>query len=182
MKAIDLTNVQEAGEFKRPEAGPYICKITSAEDVPDKQYIKVGYDIAAGEFEGYYTKTREDHPEWEWVGQYVKSYKPKALPMLKRFCSAISKSNGSFIFDAGTVNSDEKTLVGKKIGLIFQEEEYYGNDGEKKTRLTVYSEFPISELSKQKVPNIKKLKESTNAGSDDFMKAPEGDNSEVPFD
>ena len=54
----------------------------------------------------------------------MKSYKPKALPMFKRFCSAVSKSNGNYVFDAGVVNSDEKTLVGKLIGLIFQEEEY----------------------------------------------------------
>ena len=40
MKKIDLTNVQEAGEFNRPGAGAYICTIVKVEDVSDKEYHK----------------------------------------------------------------------------------------------------------------------------------------------
>ena len=89
----------------------------------------------------------------------MKSYKTKALPMFKRFCSAISKSNGNFIFDGGAVNSDEKSLIGKKLGIVLREEEYYSNSGDKKTRLIVHREFPIDQLSAQKVPDIKRLPE-----------------------
>ena len=77
-------------------------------------------------------------------------------------CSAVSKSNGKFVFD-GSTNADESTLVGKKIGLVFQEEEYYGNDGEKKTRLIVNKECAIADLSTQKVPALKALKEDEGA-------------------
>lgn len=159
MKKLDMTNVQEAGEFTTLPAGAYICIIRNVEDIEDKEYLKVTYDIADGEFKGYYDDIRSNHPDWEWSGAYVKSYKTKALPMFKRFCSAISKSNGNFIFDGGAVNSDEKSLIGKKLGIVLREEEYYSNSGDKKTRLIVHREFPIDQLSAQKVPDIKRLPE-----------------------
>lgn len=180
MKKIDLSNVEEPKNGVRLPAGPYICKITKVEDITDKEYLKVTYDITKGDFAGYFTKGRAEHPDWAWYGSYVKSYKEKALPMLKRFCSAVSKSNGKYVFDAGAVNADEQTLVGKKVGLLFGEEEYFGNDGELKTRLYVYSEFPVDKLADQKVPKIKKLKEEApKTDSDGFLSAEDDD--EIPF-
>ena len=32
MRSIDMTNVQEAGDFQRPGAGAYICTITKVQD------------------------------------------------------------------------------------------------------------------------------------------------------
>lgn len=186
MKRIDMTDVKEAGEFTRLEAGAYICSIIKAEDIPDKEYIKVTYDIAEGEFKGYFGEMRENHPDWLWAGAYVKSYKPKALPMFKRFCSAVSKSNGNFIFDGGQVNADEKTLTGKIVGLLFQEEEYYGNDGNLKTRLIVNREFPVDQLAKQKTPKVKELPDkveaNNRAAADGFANAIEDAPEELPFD
>lgn len=157
MKRVDMTNVKEAGEFTKLPAGPYICVLRNVEDIEEKEYLKITYDIAEGEYAGHFDDIRKDHPDWTWCGAYSRSYKTTALPMFKRFCSAISKSNGSFVFDGNTVNADEKTLIGKKVGITFQEEEYYGNDGNLKTCLIVYKEFPVSELDKQKTPGLKKL-------------------------
>lgn len=184
MKKVDMTNVEEAKDGgKRPAAGPYICKITAVEDISEKEYLKVYYDIIEGELAGYYSKGRDEHPDWPWFGAYVKSYKPAALPMFKRFCSAVSKSNNGYVFDGGSANSDEKTLVGKRIGLLFQEEEYYGNDGNLKTRLIIRSEFPIDKIGEQKIPNVKKIKEeaSEKKSDDDFMNIPEGAEDDLPF-
>lgn len=182
MKKVDISTVKEAGESKRLPAGAYICKIKAVRDVSDKEYLKVIYDIAEGEYTGYYGAIRLDHPDWEWVGAYVKSYKTAALPMFKRFCTAVSKSNGNFIFDGGAVNSDESTLVNKLIGLVFREEEYYSNSGDIRTRLIVHSEFPIDKLADQKVPEPKKLKREAAAPvSTDFMAIPEVEAEEIPF-
>lgn len=163
MKKINLKDVQEAGDSRRLPAGAYICKITAVDNHEDKEYLRIFYDIAEGDFAGYYSEMRESHPDWATVGSYVRSYKPTALPFLKRFCSAVSRSNVNYVFDAGAVNSDETTLVGKKIGLVFQDEEYYGNDGEKKTRLIVNKEFQIDKIADQKVPSVKQLKEETTS-------------------
>ena len=163
MKKVDMTNVQEAGDFTKLPAGAYICKITNVEDFTDKEYLKVSYDIAEGDFAGHFEAIRKDHSDWAWVGAYVKSYKAKALPMFKRFCSAVSGSNAGYVFD-GNVNADEKTLVGKQIGLILAEEEYYGNDGNKKTRLYVAREFSIDKLADQKIPAVKTVKDDAPDG------------------
>ena len=171
MKQIDMTNVQESGDFKSPAPGAYICTIEAVEDVTDKEYLKITYDIAEGEFEGYYSEMRANHPDWTWAGAYCRSYKEKALGMFKRFCSSVSKSNGNYIFDGGTINADERTLAGKKIGIVFQAEEYYGNDGNKKTRLIVNKEFPISEIEGQRIPAPKLLKEEpvTAPANEDYI-------------
>lgn len=181
MKQIDMTNIQEAGDFKKVPAGAYICVINNVEDIQDKEYLKVTYDIAAGEYAGYYGDVRANHPDWAWTGAYVKSYKPKALPMFKRFCSAVSKSNNGYVFDGGSVNADEKTLIGKRIGLVFQEEEYYGNDGNVKTRLIVNKEFQIDKLNSQKVPSKKCLPKESFKDTD-FMDIDPNSDEEVPFD
>ena len=120
MKRVDMSNVQEAGSNTRLPAGAYICSIVDVADLPDKEYLKVTYDIAQGEHKGYYGELRASHPDWAWVGAYVKSYKQAALPMFKRFCNAVNKSNSNFVFDGNTVNADEKTLIGKLIGKIGQ--------------------------------------------------------------
>lgn len=178
MKRIDMTNVTEAGISNKLPAGAYICAITDVEDVADKEYLKVTYDICEGDYKWYFSKLREDHPDWSWTGAYVKSYKQAALPMFKRFCSAVSKSNGKFVFDGGSVNADEETLVGKKLGIVLREEEYYSNSGDVRTRLIVHSEFPINKLADQRVPDVKKLPEEKKT---DFVDVPAGSNEEVPF-
>ena len=41
MKSIDLTNVQEATDFENLTTGGYIARITVAEDVEDKEYLRL---------------------------------------------------------------------------------------------------------------------------------------------
>lgn len=184
MKSIDLTNVQEAGEFTRPAAGPYICGITKVEDFADREYLKVTYDIIEGEYKGYYAEMRKNNPDWGWAGAYVKSYKESALPMFKRFCTAVSRSNGKYVFDGGKVNCDEQTLKGKKIGLILGEEEYEGNDGNVKTRLYVVREFSIDKIGEQKVPELKKLNKpaaAPKADTGEWMNVADIEGEEIAF-
>ena len=181
MRKINLNDVQEAGEFKRVKPGAYICKITAVEDVTAKEYLKISYDIDDGEFKGYYSEMRENHPDWLWAGAYVRSYKETALGLFKRFCSAVSKSNGSYVFDAGDVNSEERTLVGKRIGLILQEEEYNSNTGDIRTRLKVAREFPIDKLAEQTVPDIIRLPHTGSCDSSNSVFVEPGIDEEVPF-
>lgn len=182
MKPINMTNIQAAGDYVRPAAGAYKCKITEVIDVADKQYLKIVYDIDDGEFKGYYTEMRENHPDWLWAGAYVRSYKEAALGMLKRFCNAVTDSNDGYVFDAGEVNADETTLAGKSIGLVFQEEEYYGNDGNVRTRLIVNKECAVNEIANQKTPAVKKLpKEMTASDQFESVNVANGTDTELPF-
>ena len=157
MKSIDWNTVQEAKEFVRPSAGGYLCKITAVEDVPERQYLKMEYDIASGEFEGYWKKIYEN--KGFWGGSFIKSYKTNALPFFKAFKTCVENSNPNYQFD-----NDEKTLIGKFIGLVLGEEEYLSQAGEVKTRLYVAEVKTADRIMKNdfEVPAIKKLPQQSN--------------------
>lgn len=183
MKRIDMTNVQEAGEFPKLTPGGYVCRYTNVEDKPDKEYLYMEFDIAEGEFKDYYKQMNENLKFWG--GRLFRSYKEKAQPMFKRMCSAVTKSNPGFLFD-GNTNADEKTLVGKLVGIVLGEEEYVGNDGSVKTRLYVSTEKSVDDIrsGNYKVPALKKLADASPTASTTadtgFMNVPDGAE-EVPF-
>lgn len=194
MRKINMENVREAGTSNRLPAGGYICKITNVTDVPLNEntgrgdYLEIEFDIAEGEYKDYYKQINAEHGFWG--GSYKRSYKEKALPFFKRMCSAVAKSNPGFVFDGGEQNSNEQTLVGKRVGLVLGEEEYNGNDGKTKTRLYVSSECSIEDIQKEnfKVPEFKNLdgtrgkkEKTTNYGfvSEGFTSVEE--NIEIPF-
>lgn len=184
MKAINMENVQEAGTQNGLKAGGYVCKIVNVEDVVDKQYLMIEFDIAEGPNKDYFKKFEERNNYWSWNAVTYKSYKEKALPMLKRFCSAVTKSNPGYIFDAGAQNSDEKTLKGKLIGLVLFEEEYIKNNGEIGKRLKVDYETDVEKIRKGdfKVKELKRLPEDQRPKTEtDFVNVPEGIAEEIPF-
>ena len=104
MKRIDMSNVKEAGDNTRLTAGGYVCQYTKVEDREDKEYLYMEFDIVEGEFKGYF-KDLSDRFGF-WGGKCYRSYKETAKPMFKRMCSAVSKSNGNFVFD-GFISSNE---------------------------------------------------------------------------
>lgn len=184
MKAINMENVQEAGTQNGLKADGYVCKIINVEDVVDKQYLMIEFDIAEGPNKDYFKKFEERNNYWSWNAVTYKSYKEKALPMLKRFCSAVTKSNPGYIFDAGAQNSDEKTLKGKLIGLVLFEEEYIKNNGEIGKRLKVDYETDVEKIRKGdfKVKELKRLPEDQRPKTEtDFVNIPEGIAEEIPF-
>lgn len=180
MKAINLENVQEAGSTTQLKAGGYVCKYTNVSDVADKEYLYMEFDVAEGENKGYF-KELNDRAGF-WAGKCYRSYKENALPMFKRMCSAVSKSNPGFIFDGGAQNADESTLVGKTIGIVLGEEEYEKNNGEIGTRLYVQYECDAEKIRKGdfKVPELKKVNRPVNIDSG-FVNVPEGADEELPF-
>lgn len=183
-RLTDIKNVQEAtGDFKRPAAGGYICKITDVEDVADKEYLSIEYDIAEGEFKDYYKDLSEKKNFWG--AKFVKSYKTAALPYFKGFCTAVTESNDRYIFD-GDEHCDERTLVGKKIGLVLGEEEYTKQDYSLGTRLYVAQVLSVDRIRKgdYKVPEFKHLPEegSSSGNSSQYVAPPTSSlEDELPF-
>lgn len=186
MKKVNLTNVEEATDRKSLPAGGYICKFTKVEDNEDRNFLYLEFDIAKGEFEGYYQGLSDSRGFWG--GKCWRSYTEKALPLFKRFCSCVNKSNNGFIFD-GDTNTDEQTLVGKLIGLVLCEEEYIGNDGNLKTRLYVDREYSVEDIisGNFKVKDLKKLPEEQTSNEEpkpadtSFMDVQEGKRTDLPF-
>lgn len=138
MKKIDLDNVQEFTRFRNPVGG-FICEIKTVEDVADREYLKVGYDIAEAlsedqkEFVGMYTKRKAER-DFDYPTTVV-SYKENSLPFFKGFVTALENSNKGYKWD-----NDENKFVGKKIGFVIGEEEYEGRDknGMPKVKVRTY--------------------------------------------
>ena len=172
MRVIEnYENIQaSSGEFARPGNGGYILEIVAVEDVPMNpqtgkgDYLRIDYDIAQGEFKGYYTKQNERFGGGKWFANVIKSYKEKALGMFKHFTNCVEESNPGFKW-----NWQEQKLVGLRFGATLQEEEYEKNDGSIGTRLVVKDIKTVEQIMNGdfKVPTTKKL-ERTIAPVSDF--------------
>ena len=122
MKAINnFDKIQESGSFEKLPVGGYIIKILAVDDVPEKEYLKIFFDINDGEKKGFFQKAfKEDtraEKKWPNAGSFIRSYKEKALPMFKGFTNAIENSNKGYKW-----NFDEKSLVNKIVGVVIGEE------------------------------------------------------------
>ena len=195
MKKInDWENIKESSDFKRLEAGAYVCAIKAVEDVPEKEYLKIYFDIVKGDDKGYFQKlydsdTRKEK-KWPIAGTLIRSYKESALSMFKGFITAVEKSNKNYKWDF-----NEKSLVKKYIGLIIGDEEYLTQKGAKRVRNYVASvrsleaiekgDFTIpalKELDESKLPEVNKAEEKfidpfADSSNDDVV-----ENTSSPFD
>ena len=139
MKAIqNWDNIQESGSFQRLKPGGYLIKILNVQDFPEKQYLKISFDISDGAEKGFFKKqfdsdTRAEK-KWPNAGSFVRSYKETAAGMFKGFIGAVERSNKNF-----TWNWDEKSLVGKIVGIVAAEEQYQNQKGQVRDRTYVAS-------------------------------------------
>ncbi len=124
--------------------------------------LKIAFDIAEGEHEGYYKRRfeskKQSNPDAKWPGMYYQAAKQDDLRYFKGFITSIEASNPGFKW-----NWDEKKLVGKLFGGIFGEEEYEKTDGSIGTIVKcrfVRSVDAIRE-GKFKVPEKKRLQPSS---------------------
>ena len=169
------------GEFARPSAGGYICKIMDVTDVDHNpntgkgQYLRIEYDIASGDFAGYFKKQFD---KWggDWKANFVRSYKEENLGMLKHFTNCIEQSNAGYEWDW-----NEKGLIGKVVGLVLGEEEYENKSGEIKTKLIVSQIKTVEEIKNGdfKVPAPKKL--TTQSSTNDFVPLAPATDDDLPF-
>lgn len=120
---------KKSEEHKRLTPGGFVCKITKAENNPDREYIYLEFDIAEGEFSGYGADCMERNG-FTPLKMY-RSYTTKAAGMFKGFIETLNESNPT----APAWDGDENKLVGKFIGIILGEEEYRKRDGNIGVRL-----------------------------------------------
>lgn len=159
MKKISgYDKIQESGSFKRLGPGGYVVKLLDVADVPDKEYLKVSFDVCEGPNKDFFmnefkSDTRENK-KWPNAGTFIRSYKEKALPMLKGFTGAVERSNAGYTWDF-----DEKKLKGKIVGLVLGEEEFLNSTGKVRTRTYVAAVRSVDVIrdGKFEVPSLKKL-------------------------
>jgi len=162
MKKFDnWDSVEEIGNSasKVLPAGGYVGKITAVTDVPEKEYLRIEWDISEGEFKGNGASCLERNGFLPSANRFVRSYKDSAIGFFKGFISSVEQSNPNFVWDF-----DERKLVGKTIGCVIGEEEYRKQTGDIGTRLKVKRTLSADSIraGKFKVPDKEVLKEEAN--------------------
>ncbi len=184
MKALGKTyNDAEARTdgFERLPAGGYVCKITAVTDETAKDYLSVVFDIAEGNYKGFYSDDwGKEHP---LAHRFVMSYKETALGMFKGRLKAIDESNGTDFVKEAVGGLDEKELVGKLVGLVIGYEEYESNRGDIRERSYVKEVRNVEKIRSNdfKVPELKKLDGKAAAPAADPMAGFSLADADLPF-
>lgn len=150
MKNVNWDTIQD--EIRRPVPGGYAAKITRVEDDEDREFLKIEWEFADGDFKGSNQETKNAFGFWPYA--FIRSYKDTALRFFKGFKTAVENSNPGFVF-----NNDPQSLVGKFIGVVLAEEEYVSKTGEVKTRLYVAEQRSGKAIREGdfKIPEMKRL-------------------------
>lgn len=179
MGRFNLSGVKEFTNFRRPVGG-FIVKFGTAENLPEKEYFKVPYEIIEAtkpedeEFVGMYAKRKkENNIDFPKI---IISYKESALPMFKGNMRAISESNNLNLNIDGDFDFDAKDFKGKVCGAIIGEEEYENQKGQIRVRSTIRRLRSVDAIRNGdfKMPELKKLSQEKKESSpfdDPFAKA-----------
>ena len=161
-KAYDEININE--EFEKLELGGHKGIIIKAEeytsDFSGKKSLKVYVDTASDDKQPEYFKkqyendTRIDRKYPNGAIKYVPlGEEENQVKMLKAFITAYEKSNNCQ-FDW---NKDWEQLKGKKIGLVFGQEEYISQDGTTKLATKLNQFRSIDKVDNAQIPKVKLL-------------------------
>ena len=153
-KPAGYDEAQSFGEFETLPAGGYKClikKVVCEKSQNGKEFLKIGFDIAEGQYKDFYQRkfendTREDK---KWSGIWVlftEGYNPGTTnPKFKGLITSVEASNPNFKF-----NFDEQTLVNKKVGIVFREEDFEGFDGQVHTSVKPFFQYLMRKQKKPK--------------------------------
>lgn len=134
-KPNNYANTQEYGTGKSLPPGGYVVGIVKIEETKSKKglpQLKVAFDIAEGEYQGYFreifNKRKAERPfEAKWPNggmSYIniEDDKGQCHRSFKSFCGALEKC-GYTVWDMAD-NFLIDQIVGKTVGLTFGREEY----------------------------------------------------------
>lgn len=186
-KVFDRKEYEEAkasasdGEYRRMPAGGYVCAIQAVRTkgagvdyITDKQYVKLIWDVAEGEFAGKFSEDFWAGEDKDWGHQFFLSW--KNTKSAERALACLEESNPGFDAFAAFDADKWELFIGKKMGIVLGEEEYLANDGSVKTRFGFPRIKSVQDIrdGRFKVPELKKLEQDTAPASADAY-------SDVPF-
>ena len=150
--------IMKAEEYTSPQSGKTSLKVSvdTAKDDKQPEYFK----------EQYKNDNRIDK---RWSNSAIKyislGEEENQVKMLKAFITAYENSNGCQ-FDWG---KDWEQLKGKKIGLVFGQEEYTSQDGTTKLATKLNQFRSIDKVDNVKIPKVKML-DGSYVEYEDYMK------------
>ena len=162
------------GAFERIEAGGYVCVIRRAYEEMTKRgnqpMLVIEFDVAEGKYRDYFKDDYErrqrnatGYAQVKWRGTYYQMVLDKdgnANTFFKGMMEAIEQSNPGYKW-----NWDERSLAGKRIGVIFRDEEYLKSDGSGEVGVSAKAAWVRTADEIRKgivVPDVKRL--SAGAG------------------
>ena len=197
-KAYDEININE--DFERLELGGHKGIIIKAEeytsDFSGKKSLKVYVDTASDDKQPEYFKkqyendTRIDRKYPNGAIKYVPlGEEENQIKMLKSFLTCVENSNTNYTYDW---NKEVDQLKGKKIGIVFGQEEYRSQDGTTKLATKLNQFRSIDKIDNIKIPKVKLLdntyvdyeeytKSSADKAKDLFGSSVEVSSEDLPF-
>ena len=177
-KLYDEINVNE--EFEKLELGGHKGIIIKAEeytsDFSGKKSLKVYVDTASDDKQPEYFKkqyendTRIDRKYPNGAIKYIPlGEEENQVKMLKSFLTCVENSNTNYTYDW---NKEVDQLKGKKIGLIFGQEEYTSQDGTTKLATKLNQFRSIDKVDNVQIPKVKLL-DGSYVSYDDYMERKE---------
>ena len=133
------------------------------------------------EYKDFYQKKfandNRDNPKWSGIWTvFTEGYNPGTTnPKFKGLITSVEASNNGFKF-----SFNEQELVNKKVGFVFREEEFEGQDGEVHNTVKPFYALSYDKVEQAKIPNPKKLQEKGEA-FEDFVNSVASDNDDLPF-
>ena len=135
----NVTAAQPGGSAEKLPAGGYICKIKSAKvetvaktDGGSFDMLAIAFDIDDGAYMGFFEDQFRNNTfeNKKWKGVFRQSVPVgdgsdkdnRTASFFKGMITSIEKSNPGYAW-----NWDERTLSGKRVGIVFREEEYSFN-------------------------------------------------------
>lgn len=181
MAEYEAAEVSSTEEYKRMPAGGYVVRIqavrTKDDDrgidyVRDKQYVKLIYDVAEGEFAGKFSDDYWAGEDKDYAHQIYWSW--KNMQSLKRSILCFEESNPGFDAMAAFQADSWGMFVGKLLGIVVGEEEYMGNDGNVKTRFGFPRIKSVQDIrdGRYRVPELKKLEGYEQPSTDTYDDVP----------
>ena len=151
MPNVSFEGVQEsAGGFADIEPGAYVLAITRMEPVPDRQFVRVYWDVAEGPSKGAYAQS-------QWPPSDVMSWKPDALGFTKHKLHVIADSNGApqQAVEQAFQMDDWKRFAGKRFGAVVRRRLYTAGPNSKtpgadKTAVEIAAWMTPAELAEGK--------------------------------
>jgi len=163
MRIMNWEGVEESTPFEKLPAGAYVVTITDVEDVEDREYLNVVFDIKEGEYSGFYSDDfGKKNP---WSHRFVRSYKETAEGMFKAFLSRLQESNRGFTVATWQRNCNPHDLVGLELGIVLQTEYYTNDRGEDKERLNCVGVYASQDIRNgdYKMPEPKDRRTETSS-------------------
>ena len=177
-KTYDEISINE--DFERLELGGHKGIIIKVEeytsDFSGKKSLKVYVDTASDDKQPEYFKkqyendTRIDRKYPNGAIKYIPlGEEENQVKMLKSFLTCVENSNTNYTYDW---NKEVDQLKGKKIGLVFGQEEYTSQDGTTKLATKLNQFRSIDKVDNVQIPKVKLL-DGSYVTYDDYMERKE---------